>query len=144
MVAWDYFNRFDDCNEYLPPQGEGETLATQAVTAVSKLIYKWYNDGDVYDNTYALEGWANDLSSYANWLLRVFPDRCGMLEEIYDARNGAEYEEILKALADEILSKPWLDRINKEPKVGTIYDCDGPFKFVDYDEGDDEEYEEDW
>lgn len=37
---------------YLPDRGEGKTKATQIVTAVNKLIYKWFNDGDVYDNTY--------------------------------------------------------------------------------------------
>ena len=68
-VDWGYYDKFDGLNDkYLPISGEGETKATQIVTAVSKLVYKWYNDGDVFDNTFHLEGWANDLSSYANWL----------------------------------------------------------------------------
>ena len=71
MVDWSYYDKpeFKAINsEYLPARGEGETKATQIVTAVNKLVYKWYNDGDVFDNTGALSGWANDLSSYANWL----------------------------------------------------------------------------
>ena len=57
MKEWSYFDKFETINDrYLPSQGEGETKATQVVTAVTKLVYKWYNDGDVYDNTYALEG----------------------------------------------------------------------------------------
>ena len=68
-VDWSYFDKFDGIiDKYLPTKGEGETKATQIVTAINKLIYKWYNDGDVFDNTYHLEGWANDLSDYANWL----------------------------------------------------------------------------
>ena len=69
-VSWDYYNKFKDINEkYLPDEGEGDTLASQIVTAINKLVYKWYNDGDVFDNVNSgLQGWANDLSSYANWL----------------------------------------------------------------------------
>lgn len=66
-VSWSYFRRFDEIiDKYLPASGEGENMASQIVTAVNKLIYKWYNDGDVYDNTGYLEGWANDISDYAN------------------------------------------------------------------------------
>ena len=64
MKKWSYFNKFKELNnKYLPDMGEGETKATQVVTAVTKLVYKWYNDGDVYDNTYMMKGWCNDLSS---------------------------------------------------------------------------------
>ena len=72
-VVWDYFNIFHDINDkYLPDSGEGDNMATQTVTAVNKLVYKWYNDGDVYDNSTAsgLDGWGNDLSDYANWLAK--------------------------------------------------------------------------
>ena len=49
-VDWSYFRKFEPFNrQYLPDRGEGDTLATQAATAVTKLVYKWYNDGDVYD-----------------------------------------------------------------------------------------------
>lgn len=68
-VDWEYFNKFKEINnKYLPDRDEGKTKASQVVTAVNKLIYKWYNDGDVFDNHYFLAGWWNDLSSYANWL----------------------------------------------------------------------------
>ena len=68
-VDWGYFDKFEWADEkYLPCRGEGETKATQIVTAINKLVYKWYNDGDVFDNTHYLVGWWNNLSSYANWL----------------------------------------------------------------------------
>ena len=70
-MAWDDFDIFSDIIEECDcwtPQGEGEDKGTQIAIATSKLVYKWFNDGDVFDNTYYLEGWANDLSSYANWL----------------------------------------------------------------------------
>ena len=119
--------------------GEGETKATQIVTAVTKLVYKWYNDGDVFDNTHHLEGWANDLSDYANWL-----DKCtdlkasGILAKIKDCYNDSDYENLLKELADTMLNEKYLAEQNKLEKVGTIYNCNGKFKFVEFNE--DEEY----
>ena len=140
-VQWDYYDKFEAVTEkYLPDMGEGETKASQIVTAVTKLVYKWYNDGDVFDNTHHLEGWANDLSDYANWL-----DKCtdlkasGILAKIKDCYNDSDYENLLKELADTMLNEEYLAEQNKFEKVGTIYECDGKFKFVEFDE-DEEDY----
>ena len=139
-VQWDYYDKFEAIAEkYLSDRGEGETKATQIVTAVNKLVYKWYNDGDVFDNTYYMEGWANDLSSYANWL-----DKCtdlkasGILAKIKDCYNDSDYENLLKELADTMLNEEYLTKQNELEKVGTIYECDGKYKFVELNE--DEEY----
>lgn len=129
-VNWDYFDRFTDLTEkYLPDMGEGETMATQIVTAVCKLVYKWYNDGDVYDNTGLLDGWCNDLSSYANWL----DHNAGAeyLYGIYDCNNDGDYEDILQELADKLLQTEVLEDYDKKPKQGSIYDCDGDFQFIE-------------
>ena len=49
-VDWNYYDKYEDISDqYMPNMGEGETLASQLVTAVNKLIYKWYNDGDVFE-----------------------------------------------------------------------------------------------
>ena len=139
-VQWDYYDKFETLiDRYMPLRGEGETKASQIVTAVNKLVYKWYNDGDVFDNTKYLEGWCNDLSSYANWL-----DKCtdlkasGILAKIKDCYNDSDYEDLLKELADTMLDEDYLVEQNKLDKVGTIYECDGKYKFVELDE--DEEY----
>lgn len=132
-VNWDYFNKFERITaNYMPNHGEGDTIASQAVTAVNKLVYKWYNDGDVFDNTKYLEGWVNDLSSYANWLYN-HTDRAKMLENIFVISTGSEYEDLLKELAESILDEDWLSTQELE-KQGSIYQCRGPFKFVDYDD----------
>lgn len=148
-VDWNYFDKFDAViDKYMPDRGEGETLASQIVTAVNKLIYKWYNDGDVYDNNYGMEGWANDLSSYANWLFSNVPEADTILNRIEDCSNDNEYESILRDLADTYLNEDVLSYWANEPKVGSIYECDGPFSFNEYDDEDDEddwdeEYEDD-
>lgn len=142
-VRWEYFDRYEDImDKYLPATGEGETVATQIVTAVTKLIYKWYNDGDVYDNTYIMEGWCNDLSSYANWLYHnTHADE--ILTRIRDCWCDGEYEDILAELADTLFSEKYLRAMSKENKDGSIYKCDGPFRFEepeDEDEFEDEEW----
>lgn len=132
-VNWDYYDKFDYImNKYLPIRGEGETKATQIVTAVTKLVYKWYNDGDVFDNTYYLEGWANDLSSYANWLDK-YTKASIILSKISDCYNDDDYEYLLKFLSDLLLNEKYLDKMNREEKEGNIYNCNGRFKFIEED-----------
>lgn len=139
-VEWSYYNKFDEINDkYLPMSGEGENLATQVVTAVNKLIYKWYNDVDVFDNVHSgLAGWANDLSSYANWLY----NNCNVkhiLKQIDNCFYGDDYEQLLKELADTLLNETVLETLNTQEKQGSIYDCDGPFEFSDYEDEDEED-----
>lgn len=143
-VQWDYYDKFETLiDKYMQPRGEGETKASQIVTAVNKLVYKWYNDGDVFDNTKYLEGWANDLSSYANWLYENTTEKVQtILNKVYDCFDD-DYEDLLKELTDELLDEKYLVEQNKFEKVGTIYKCDGKFEFVEYSEDEDDYYYDD-
>lgn len=140
-------------SKYMPREGQGTTKASQIVTAVNRLIFKWYNDGDVYDNTYYLEGWENDLSSQANWLhtyckpdtdCEGIPD---VLRLVFHAQTEDDYEGILEQLAGICLVPGYLDQQNMLPAEGSIYDADGPYEFIDryedeYDDEYDNEYDE--
>lgn len=140
-VDWGYYKKFKDITDkYMSDEGEGETLASQIVTAINKLVYKWYNDGDVFDNVHSgLSGWANDLSSYANWLYKYAPGKVTIiLRNIYGMGEKSDYETLLKELADYCLNEDLLQSL-KLDKQGSIYDCDGPFEFNEYDEELDEE-----
>lgn len=143
-VNWSEFDKFTRVIDmYMPASGEGDTKASQLVTAVNKIIYKWYNDGDVFDNTGAMEGWANDLSSYANWLYKYIPISRSILDEIYDCFNDGEYEDLLYSLASATLDDEDVENLAEEPKEGSIYDCEGPFEYVEPEDDDEEwEYEE--
>ncbi len=143
-VSWDYYNKFEEINDkYLPYKGEGATKAMQIVTAVNKLIYKWYNDGDVFDNTHHLEGWANDLSSYANWLYE-HTSVGEILDKIEICMNRSDYEDLLQELADKLLDENYLAEQNEIEKVDTIYSHDGKFKYEEYpDDEDDDDYWDD-
>ena len=130
------WNRFDNITEkYMPYMGEGETMASQTVTAVNKLVYRWFNDGDVYDNTQYIKGWYNDLSSYANWLYangnKPIKDT---LDGIYTCCTEPEYETLLWKLACLTLREAYLEKLNKKPCVGSIYDCEGHFEVVEPEE----------
>ena len=135
-VDWSYYNKFVSIKDkYLPVSGEGETRATQIITAVSKLVYKWYNDGDVFDNTYHMNGWCNDLSSYANWLDKYanVDDVLGKISECY---TYDDYEDLLKELTDITHDEVFLYEQDKMPKIDSIYTCKGRFKFVENNEDD--------
>lgn len=131
-VRLGYFSRFDElCNKYLLHMGEGETKATQIVASVSKLIYKWYNDRDIFDNTYYLEGWCNDLSTYANWLAKYTSKAGVILDKISKCLDNGDYEDLLKELADSLLEEEYLSQQNEFEKVDSIYKCNGKFKFIE-------------
>lgn len=116
--------------KYLPSTGEGDNKATQAVTAATKLIYKWFNDGDVFDNNYGLEGWANNLSSYANWLSNYIEGADLILADIRDCDTEEKYEKLLEDLADFMLSLD-LEELATHESISSIYKCDGPYSFSD-------------
>ena len=142
-VNWDYYDKFEEVNDkYLPYKGEGVTKAMQIVVAVNKLVYKYYNDGDVFDNTHYLKGWANDLSDYANWLY-YHTDTRNILDKIAYCMTDDEYEDLLKELADKLLNEEYLAEFREVKKVESIYNCVGKFKYEEYQEEDEEcEYEE--
>ena len=138
-VSWDYYDKFEKLiDKYMPSRGEGETKASQIVTAVNKLVYKWYNDGDVFDTSYALEGWANDLSDYANWLYE-HTNADNILAKIANCCSESDYENLLKELADKLLDEEFLAKMEEVEKVGSIYKCDGIFQWVESTKD-----EEDW
>lgn len=126
-----FFDEFSSITDkYLPSIGEGDTMATQIVTAVVKIIYRWFNDGDVYDNTYHLEGWENNLSSYANWLSIHAKGTEEILSRIKGCHGAQAYEDILYNLAEFTLREDYLSEYSARENVGTIYKCDGVYRFV--------------
>lgn len=121
--------------KYLPDHGDGDNMASQAVTAATKLIYKWFNDGDVYDNSYGLSGWANDISGSANWLAKHVPGARDILWRIQKTHSEEEYvSNILWPLFNLVYDAKLLSSLEKKPKVDDAYSCKGPFEFSYEDE----------
>ena len=128
--------------KYLPVSGEGDTMANQAATATSKLIYKWFNDGDVFDNTgYLFTGVVgNDLSSYANWLNRYVDGAGKILNRVFDCRNEGEYQDLLFDLLKCVYNEDTMNELAEQSKRDSVYSCSGPFEVEEYEDED----EEDW
>ena len=83
---------------------EWETKASQLVIATSKLVYKYYNDGDRYDKKSV-----NPMWTYANWIRR----------HCFKLLGGDNYELKLRhIIINAILN---LDDYKNKPKVWTIY-----------------------
>lgn len=135
----------DVTDEFMPSYGEGDNKLTQFLVAANKLIYRWYNDGDVFDSCNGL-GWANDISGSANWLYKYSNDNKikALLDKIYNIYSEKEYErniiKPLEAYLDRLASTDYFKELAAQPKVGNVYNEEGNFSWVDpYDDED-----EDW
>ena len=144
-VDWGYYDKFQNITDkYLQDVGQGDNMATQAVTAMTKLVYKYYNDGDVFDNS-NLYGGCNDLSSYANWLYEnVLDDKMkSVAKEMVAWYDELKYQYGLKLLADFVFDEKLLCELEKKSVSDDIYKCEGPFEYrEEYDDYEDD-YEED-
>lgn len=128
MASWSSFEEFESIiDSYTPARGEGNTMAEQIVTAINKLIYKWFNDGDVYCNSYFMQGLCNDISSYANWLYEYI--NLTELDEIETVKNDEEYSNLLFKVAKKCLNEDYLKQYKEEPRKGSVYEATGPFEF---------------
>lgn len=145
-VSWHDFNKFDKIlSDYLPTTGEGDTMANQIATAICKIVYRWFNDGDVYDNTTNGINTYNDLSDYANWLYKYVPEADRVAEIVdYDGVSNFDdfYAELLYGLCTDLTDV--IEEYAAEPKTGSVYNCEGPFKCVEDEdeESGDELYQE--
>lgn len=147
--SWNEFDKFEKINSYLVDSGEGDTLANQIATSVSKIIYRYYNDGDIYDNQQPMgsidvENAMEGLSSYANWLAQHIDGMEQILEQIRFVQNDHDYINILYKMAE--LAESLIDDYKDSPKEDSVYNCDGEFDIIDYYDTEDtwEDDEDDW
>ena len=145
-ASWGDFDNpvADRMNElYLLDYGEGDTMANQIAAAVNKLVFKWFNDGDVFDNAHTgLEGFANDISDCANWLYTYVPITKEPLSGALKWISEQKYEDILLGVfALTLCDEDLMSNYSNLPAIGSIYDCSGPFTWDEslYDE---DEYED--
>lgn len=136
-VDYSYYRRFNKLNSiYFQDEGEGTTMATQLITAINKLVYEYYNNGLVYDNT--SKDWKDcdcredDLCSFANWIHKYYPGLRPILDKVKTITKNSEYEKILKELVSSVMNETFLRNENNKPKTSaSVYDIDEPFKVKD-------------
>ena len=121
-IRWSEYDQFEDIlNRYLPEEGQGDTRAAQAVTAINNLVYAFYNDGTVVAEN--LPEYDPDLNCYAKWLRKHMSSRAVLLViKLEDAETLDEYSQILFELTDYLLDEPRLRTLAKYKTVGDIYE----------------------
>ena len=109
-------------NKYLPSRGQGDTKASQLVTAANKIIYGWYNNGDT------ISGDGNDLTSYANWIDQHIkePEIRKILKDDYiDYIDTYYLSEIILPLIKFVFREDFLEKLASQEVEGDIYECQG-------------------
>ena len=109
-------------NKYLPSMNQGENKASQLVTAVNKIIYGWYNNGDT------ISGGDNDLTSYANWIDRHIKEpeiRKILKDDFIDYGDTYYLSEIILPLIRFVFREDFLEGLTSQEVEGDIYECQG-------------------
>jgi hypothetical protein len=83
---------------YFVREGEGETKASQLVTACCKIVYRYYNDGDRYDRA------SGGLGTYSAWIRK----------HCFKLKTSDNYEEKLKYLIIRTIEN--VEKYANEPK----------------------------
>lgn len=128
-------------DELVPAQGKAENLAGEIVRAVSRIGYRFFNDGDRVNVGYGKE----TCNPAARFLSKKAPDAIAVRSDrLWDSRMSEEDYEI--ALDD--LVQVTYDIITAHPEMKQQETCDMWDYFDQYEDRDDslddeeEEYEE--
>ncbi len=131
-------------DKLVPGQGKAETLEGEMLRAVNRLVYRYYNDGDKYNEGYGTEtaGPAHSFLVNAVHPLRAKMDSIMGEEKLSDN----EYENMLKMvlglILDYIESKEGEYTKNTQ---GDIFDYPSEFENMeDYDDEEDEYDDDDY
>lgn len=135
--------QYNDANDmYFVRIGQGDTMANQICVAVNRIVRRWFNDGDVFDNTSGFgDSQDEHLADCANWLAQHLPNKVRMeLAQVKYVQDYEEYEEILQGLCDICLNEEFLDRYDAYPADGDIFNCKGEFEVVFWEDEEDENW----
>lgn len=131
-------------DELVPPMGAAETQAGELVRAASRLIYRFFNDGDRVGVGYGKET-CNSSFRYLSEMAERFEDE--ELDNALDSLDGSfakdsEYEENLEIIAERIAFQ-----IETNPKLretkNTVDSREDFTREWDYEDQEDEYYSDD-
>lgn len=123
-------------DELVPPSGKADTVAGEIIRAISRIGYRYFNDGDRIGIGYGRE----TCNPAARYLLTVCNDEVKkIIDEIWGVYLDSVYEEILDRLKEAVLnfveSNP---ELKTTPNGTDMWDCKTD---EDVDDGDEEEEE---
>lgn len=118
-------------DQYMPSRGQGDTKASQLVTATNKILYRWYNGGDTIQSD------VNDLTDYANWIEKYIREEPEINKIMASAEKYTDSESpdyilyVLIPLIKFVFREDFLAGLATESRVGSIYECSGRFVYND-------------
>lgn len=133
-----YRNRLDELfDELVPSSGKAGSMAGELVRAVSRIAYRYYNDGDMLDVGYGRETCnpaGRFLSMHGDENIRRNIDRLG--KHVSEERYEVLLQGLIRAAVDYIEAHPEL----KNEETEDMFKYFDPKRDFD-DEDDEDEYE---
>ena len=129
-------------DKLVPGQGTAETLEGEMLRAVNRLVYRYYNDGDKYNEGYGTEtaGPAHSFLVNAVHPLRAKMDSIMGEEKLSDGEYERMLKMVLGLILDYIESKEGEYTKNTQ---GDIFDYPSEFENMeDYDDEEDDYYDD--
>lgn len=119
---------YEVLTQYLPDTGEGDTMATQLATAVDRIVYRWFNDGETI--------WTDECQPFADWLWQNIDGIDAVIDDmnqymfvgfpyIKDWTFRGIYENCLKKILDIATDRDLLNDLDSRPKEGSVFDSQG-------------------
>lgn len=144
--AFDYIDKLD--NEFfndlrsklVPATGKADSVAGEIIRAMDRLIYRFWNDGDMVGDGYGNET-CNGSYRYMYHKLPTCPDLYG------ESDNEDGYAEALAALAEEVMNylklNPGLQETPNHDDSRSDYDEPEDYQWYNDDEEDEDDDEYD-
>lgn len=125
---------------HIPAEGKADTIAGEIVRALSKISYRFYNDGDRIGVGYG-NVWCN---APARFLIEKLPsEQSKLVSHMWGVVWYDDYEKELEKVTTAVLD--WLDTtdLSSKPNTEDMLDWQKPCDVERYYEEDEEEYYED-
>ena len=120
--------------ELVPPQGNAETVAGEIVRAMMRILYRDFNDGDVFYEGYGLETCSGSVAYLIDVLGDEFIDDFEgiALRELHDDSYTRELEKIADKVVNAILSnEEYIASDNEEDSRSGKWEDDYEDRFKD-------------
>lgn len=139
-------------DELVPNEGNAKTIAGEIVRAISRLVYRFYNDGDIVGIDYGNET-CNGSARYLESKFDELDDKISYnVSQLWDSShiNEIQYEEklaiIVEQIAEFIENNPQIKNDKNTEDSRIDYSIEDDFNYDDEDEEYDywDEDEEEW
>jgi len=138
-------------DELIPSQGKCDTLEGEMLRAINRIIYRYYNDGDIFYRGYGIET-AGPAESFLTGSSEIPQNLRSQFEQLLDPNQftneyeegGKEYEHNIEEVLNIILTYIQSKEGNYTPNSEDMLDFDPNFEDDEEDEYEEDEYENPW